>query len=82
MMILVSIVLSAFWAMMPLFGWSYYSQESSLTSCCVEWLDRSIQVVSYNVTIFIFIFFLPIGIILYTQIKIYSIVSELVLKKI
>lgn len=73
--IVLCILLGIFWAALPLFGWSYYSQEKSLTSCCVEWLDRSFTVVSYNVTIFIFIFFIPVGIIAQTQISIYLNVS-------
>lgn len=30
--------LGVFCAIVPLFGWSYYSMEGSLTSCSVEWV--------------------------------------------
>ena len=29
-----------FWAIVPLYGWSYYSLEAGLTSCSVEWADQ------------------------------------------
>ena len=64
------IFLSAIWAVFPLFGWSYYSPEGVKMSCGVEWQDHSLNVMSYNVTIFVFAFFLPLIILAITNWKI------------
>ena len=60
----------------PLFGWSYFSMEGALTSCSVEWAERSTNVISYNIFIFIVSFFGPLVIISYTNIKLLQIVSN------
>jgi r-opsin len=49
-----------FWSITPVFGWSNYALEGALTSCSVEWLDKSFNVVSYNVGMFIFVYFAPL----------------------
>ena len=59
-----------FCAAAPLLGWSYYSLEGALTSCSVEWNDRSFNVVSYNVFIFCLTFLLPLLIITYCNLSI------------
>ena len=74
--ILICVLLSALWAILPLFGWSYYSPEGVHMSCGVEWRDHSPNVLSYNITIFIFAFFLPLLILFITNYKIIKIVSE------
>ena len=58
-------LVSLAWATFPLFGWSFYTLEGALTSCSVEWADRSWNVFTYNVTIWIFGFIIPLTIILY-----------------
>ena len=58
----------------PLFGWSYYSMEGALTSCSVEWADRSINVVSYNMFIFVATFLIPLIIIASTNLGLLRIV--------
>lgn len=58
--ILICVLLALLWSVLPLFGWSYYSLEGALTSCSVEWKDRSINVISYNVTVFLFVYFIPL----------------------
>ena len=58
----------------PFFGWSYYSMEGSLTSCSVEWADRSFSVVSYNIFIFIITYVAPVLIISITNFKLLFIV--------
>jgi hypothetical protein len=63
-----------FWAMLPLFGWSRYTLEGALTSCSVEWKERSANVISYNITIFVLVYFIPILCILSTSIKLLLIV--------
>ena len=64
--ILLSVTIGLFWAVVPMFGWSYYSLEGSLTSCSVEWEDRSFNVVSYNVAMFAVVFCLPLTVIIIT----------------
>ena len=58
----------------PLLGWSYYSMEGALTSCSVEWADRSINVVSYNMFIFVVSYLIPLIIIATTNISLLFIV--------
>lgn len=60
----------------PFIGWSYYSMEGALTSCSVDWADRSFNVVSYNIFIFIISYFIPVAIIIYTNLKLLFIVSN------
>ena len=71
LLILLSVFSGFFWAVLPLIGWSYYSLEISEVSCSVEWLEKSLNVISYNISIFLFVFFVPIGIICFTNIRIY-----------
>ena len=58
-----------FWALMPVLGWSYYSLEASYTSCSVEWKDKSFNVVSFNVSLFGFLYLIPVMVILTTSLK-------------
>lgn len=66
---------SILWAVLPFFGWSYYTLEGALTSCSVEWADRSPNVVSYNIAIWIFGLIVPLTAILYCNIKTIQFVS-------
>ena len=70
------LLLGVLWPVLPLFGWSFYTLEGGLTTCAVEWAERSIAVVSYNATIFIFVFFVPLFIITFTNIKLIYFVSD------
>ena len=63
------VALSLFWSAMPLIGWSRYSFEESRTGCCIEYRDRSFNVISYNIAIFVFVFLLPFGFILVSNIR-------------
>jgi c-opsin len=67
--ILLCLSVSLFWTSMPLFGWSFYSLEAAGTSCSVEWNVRSTSVTSYNAAIFIFVFFIPLMFMLFTNLK-------------
>ena len=78
MYIVVSITLGFFWSSAPLLGWSHYSLEDSFTSCSVEWKERSLNVTSYNVLIFIFVFVVPFGLIISANIKSILIVINLI----
>jgi len=64
-----SIILSLFWSTAPLFGWSYYSLEDSLVSCGVEYNEKSMNVISYNVGMFTFVFIVPFTLIIYYNFK-------------
>ena len=75
-LIILCVFLSAIWTVFPLFGWSYYSTEGVSMSCGVEWKDHSLNVMSYNITIFVFAFFLPLFILIITNFKIVKIVSN------
>lgn len=70
------LVMGLFWASMPLIGWSHYSLEGAETSCSVEWKERSLNVISYNVTIFAVVYLVPLICILVTNIKLISMVSS------
>ena len=74
---LVSLALSLFWSMAPMFGWSFYSLEDGLVSCSVEYNEKSINVITYNVGMFIFTFLLPFAIIIFANVKSLLIVNKL-----
>lgn len=74
--IAVCFMIGFFCASAPLFGWSYYSLEGSLTSCSIEWKSRSFNVVTYNMFCMVTVYFLPVTIITYTNIKLLLIVRE------
>ena len=77
--VIISLALSLFWSGAPILGWSYYSLESGLVSCSVEYNEKSLNVISYNIGIFIFVFILPFGITTYTNIKSFLIVIIIIL---
>ncbi len=56
-----------------------YTLEGVLTSCSIRWQDRTLNVVSYNIGMFIFAYILPLVIIIYCNIKIYLKVKEKIL---
>ena len=51
-----------------MFGWSYYSLEGALTTCSVEWEDRSFNVVSYNIAMFALVYLFPLKVMLFTTV--------------
>lgn len=69
------LLLGLIWPLLPVFGWSHYSFEGFGTSCSVEWSERSMNVISYNITILICVFFIPLLILVYTNVKLIYIVS-------
>ena len=64
-----------FWAVMPLLGWSYYTLEDGLVSCCVEFKGSSWNVRSFIIIIFIFVFLIPFGVITFANICLILIVD-------
>ncbi len=75
--IVISVIFSLFWTLMPLLGWSKYTLEDGLTGCSIEWKPTDLNVISYNISMFIFVFFLPFGLIFVTNFKSYLFVSRL-----
>ena len=62
-------VLSFVWSALPLVGWSHYSMEACRTTCAVEWAERSLSVTSYNLAIFIFVFLIPLVVLVFSNSK-------------
>jgi hypothetical protein len=62
-------------AVVPFFGWSEYSLEGAMISCSVEWNKRTPSVLSYNISIAIFVYFLPLVLFFFTNTKILFLVS-------
>lgn len=63
-----------FWALMPLFGWSEYAPEGAMISCCIEWNKRTYSVISYNIAITLFVYLIPLALLIFTNLRIFSIV--------
>ena len=60
---------------MPFFGWSEYSLEGVMISCSVEWNKKTLSVMSYNITITVFVYLLPLATLIYTNTTIVTTVS-------
>jgi c-opsin len=63
-----------FWSSMPLLGWSHYSLEGAGTICSVAWNERSWTVTSYNASICVFVFLIPLLCIIWTNTKLFIMV--------
>ena len=66
---LICFILSLFWALCPLVGWSYYSVEEHMLSCSIAHDEKNLNVVTYNICAFVFGFILPSCITIYTNLK-------------
>ena len=75
MTIMACLLYTLFLTIAPLIGWSYYSLESSLIQCGVEWAERSWNVQSYNFVIFITDYFIPVGLVGFCSFKLLAIVN-------
>ena len=62
---------SFIFALAPQFGWSRFVVEPLGTSCGPNWMGNDSRDVSYNITIFVMCFFLPLTMILYSYIMIF-----------
>ncbi|UJR33532.1 hypothetical protein I4U23_020976 [Adineta vaga] len=69
--VLLSIFGGLFWATPPIFGWNDYTLEGVRTSCSICWQDRSTNVMSYNILMFIFAYIVPLFVMIYCNICIY-----------
>ena len=73
--IILSCVIGLFWALMPIIGWSEYSLEGVLISCSIEWNKQTPGVVSFIISFAIFAYLIPLCILIYTNLRIFFIVS-------
>ena len=62
---------SFIFALAPHFGWSRFVVEPVGTSCGPNWMGNDSRDVSYNITIFVMCFFVPLTMILYSYIMIF-----------
>ncbi|XP_018971640.1 melanopsin-like [Cyprinus carpio] len=51
------------WSLPPFFGWSAYVPEGLQTSCSWDYMTFTPSVRTYTILLFIFVFFIPLGII-------------------
>ena len=78
--ILLSVMLwcySLFWSLMPVLGWSSYTQEGIGTSCSVNWRSREASDVAYTVCLMLGCFVLPVAVIIYCYYKIHAALAKL-----
>nr|XP_054762981.1 rhodopsin, G0-coupled-like [Lytechinus pictus] len=61
---------SLFWTVAPFFGWSSYTYEPFGTSCSINWFGNTLGDKSYMIACTVFVFILPIAIMLYCYIKV------------
>jgi hypothetical protein len=69
LLVTICFLLSLFWASMPLLGWSNYTLEDNKIACCVDYKTRNLNVISYNVCMFVFVFGIPFSLIIISNIK-------------
>ncbi|CAF1406425.1 unnamed protein product [Rotaria sordida] len=67
----VVVIIAFIWTMLPIIGWNEYTLEGALTSCCVNWYDRRPLYVSFNFFLFIFVYCIPLIILVVTNSIIY-----------
>ncbi|XP_034508840.1 lateral eye opsin-like [Ailuropoda melanoleuca] len=53
------------WTIAPMYGWSRYVPEGSMTSCTIDYIDTAINPMSYLIAYAIFVYFVPLFIIIY-----------------
>ena len=70
------------WSTLPLLGWSHYSLDVARTSCALEWMEQSASVISFNTTIFVFVFLVPISLIVVFNAKLVIFLDTFYHKKI
>ncbi|CAF1021720.1 unnamed protein product [Adineta steineri] len=59
-----AVLLAFIWAMLPIFGWNEYIMEGARTSCCINWYDRRLSYVSFTYFLFVFVYFIPLVILI------------------
>ncbi|XP_048844200.1 melanopsin-A-like [Brienomyrus brachyistius] len=64
------------WSLPPFFGWSAYVPEGLLTSCTWDYMTFTPSVRAYTMLLFIFVFFIPLFIIMYCYAFIFRSIRE------
>ncbi|XP_061086374.1 melanopsin-A-like [Conger conger] len=64
------------WSLPPFFGWSAYVPEGMLTSCSWDYMTFSPSVRAYTMLLFIFVFFIPLFIIIYCYVFIFRAIGD------
>ncbi|KAK2896655.1 hypothetical protein Q8A67_011143 [Cirrhinus molitorella] len=65
LILLVAWAYSLGWSLPPFFGWSAYVPEGLLTSCTWDYMTFTPSVRAYTMLLFIFVFFIPLIVIIY-----------------
>ncbi|TRY92449.1 hypothetical protein DNTS_029600 [Danionella cerebrum] len=65
LILLVAWTYSLGWSLPPFFGWSAYVPEGLLTSCTWDYMTFTPSVRAYTMLLFIFVFFIPLIVIIY-----------------
>nr|AMH38606.1 opsin Rh1 [Platyeriocheir formosa] len=61
-------IISVGWSLPPFFGWGSYTLEGILDSCSYDYFTRDMNTITYNICIFIFDFFLPASVIVFSYV--------------
>ncbi|KAL3282942.1 hypothetical protein HHI36_006100 [Cryptolaemus montrouzieri] len=64
--ILIIWAMSLLWTIAPLFGWNRYVPEGNMTACGTDYLTQEWLSKSYLIAYGFFVYFLPLGIIIYS----------------
>lgn len=57
---------SAVWTVIPLFGWNRYVPEGNMTACGLDYLNKEWHSKSYIIVYSIFVYFMPLFLIIYS----------------
>ena len=71
------IALSLGWAVLPVLGVSAYVLEGALTSCSLDWTNKSLVSFVYVIGLFVCVYFLPLMLIIYCHCQTIKIVRRL-----
>ena len=66
---------SAIWSIPPFFGWGNYGLEAPGTFCGLHWDDRSAAMASYVVSITLFCFVIPMGVMVFCYYHVFMTVN-------
>jgi len=59
-------IFSAVWTIIPLFGWNRYVPEGNMTACGLDYLNKEWHSKSYIIVYSIFVYFMPLFLIIYS----------------
>ncbi|RWS14076.1 ocellar opsin-like protein [Dinothrombium tinctorium] len=54
------------WTLAPFFGWNRYIPEGNMTSCTIDFLSKDFKTASYTIVYAIFVYFVPLSIMIYS----------------